>query len=156
MAIDAKEILAKLRRERREAIKARAEELIAEEVSLAELRKLLKQTQAGLARRMNVQQAQVPKIQRRSDILLSTMRHYIEAVGGSMRIIVSIPNHDDLCLNFGCNAARAKARIKAAARGSRTAAGITHASKAISKGQGGAGHEKVVEHSVARPRRAKV
>ena len=148
MAIDAKDILAKLPKERREAIKARAEELIAEEVSLAELRKLLKQTQAELAERMNIHQAQVSKIERRSDILLSTMRDYIEAAGGSMRIIVSIPDHDDLSLNFGRKAARAKA----AAKGRRTAAGTTHASKA--KGQGGAGHEEV-EHPAARPKRAR-
>lgn len=155
MAIDANDILAKLPRERREAIEARAKKLIAEEVGLAELRKILKKTQAQVAKRMKVQQAQVSKIERRSDILLSTMRDYIEAAGGSMRIIVSIPNHDDLRLNFGCKAARAKARIKAAAKGRRTAAGTTHASTITSKGQGGAGHEKV-EHSVTRPKRAKV
>jgi transcriptional regulator with XRE-family HTH domain len=101
MAIDANDILARLPEDERAAIEARAQELIAEEVGLAELRKLLDQTQAELAGRMEVGQAHISKIERRKDILLSTLREYVEAAGGSLEIVVRVPDRPALRLNFG-------------------------------------------------------
>jgi hypothetical protein len=116
MAIDAKDILAKLSKERREAIKARTEELIAEEMGLAQLRNLLKQSQAGLAKRMRVQQAEVSKIERRGDMYVSTLRRYIEAAGGSLELVVRIPNQKAVHIKFqpapGPKRAAARSRIK--------------------------------------------
>lgn len=101
MAIDANEFLARLPADERAAIEARAQELIAEEVGLAELRKLLGRTQAELAGRMDVGQAHVSKIERRGDILLSTLREYVEAAGGSLEIVVRVPDRPALRLHFG-------------------------------------------------------
>lgn len=101
MPVSLKDFLDEFPAAERAAIEARAQELIAEEVGLAELRKLLGRTQAELARRMNVGQADVSKIERRKDILLSTMREYVEAAGGSLEIVVRLPDRPALRLNFG-------------------------------------------------------
>lgn len=148
MAVNFKDFLADLPPERRGAIKAMSDQMMAEEVTLAELRKLLKKTQSGVARRMNVRQPQISRLERRPDILVSTLSDYVEAMGGSLRIVVSIPGHDDLRLHLGCKAARAKA---AAGKGRRMAA---HASKSATKGHGNAGHE-TAKPSGVRPRAKK-
>jgi hypothetical protein len=151
MAVNFKDFLADLPPERRGAIKAMSDQMMAEEVTLAELRKLLKKTQSGVARRMKVRQPQISRLERRPDILVSTLSDYVGAMGGSMRIVVSIPGHDDLRLHFGRKAARARA---ADAKGRRTAAGAARASKGVPKGHGNAGHEEVKPPGV-RPKRAK-
>lgn len=110
MAIDVKDILARLPKGRREAIEARAQELIAEEVGLAELRALVRKSQADLAARMGVQQAHVSKVERRNDLLVSTLREYVEAAGGSLEIVVRLPDRDALRLHFGSQAARPRPR----------------------------------------------
>ena len=68
MAIDLKDYLATLPETRRQAIEARAEELIAEELSLAELRRDLKQSQVDLAKKMGVKQGNVSEAR-------ATVRH---------------------------------------------------------------------------------
>lgn len=123
MAINAKEYLEKLPTGRREAIKARADELIAEELSLAELRDLLEHSQAGLAKKMRVQQAEVSKIERRRDIYVSTLRRYVEAACGPLEIVVRIPNQQPVRLRFGAAAGRATgAGASAKAQATATAA----------------------------------
>lgn len=103
MAIDLKDYLATLPEARRRAIRARAEELIAEEVSLAELRKDLERSQVELARKMGVRQADVSKIERRSDMHVSTLRRYVEAAGGSLEIIVRVPGKPLRRLTFSAH-----------------------------------------------------
>jgi transcriptional regulator with XRE-family HTH domain len=100
MAIDLKDYLATLPEARRQAIRARAEELIAEELSLAELRKDLEKSQVALAKKMGVRQADVSKIERRSDMHVSTLRKYVEAAGGSLEIIVRVPGKPPRRLTF--------------------------------------------------------
>jgi transcriptional regulator with XRE-family HTH domain len=101
MAIDFQDWLATLPEARRRAIEARADKLIAEERGLAELRKDLEQSQVELAEKMGVRQADISKIERRGDMLISTLRRYVEAVGGSLEIIVSIPGRPRRRLTFG-------------------------------------------------------
>jgi transcriptional regulator with XRE-family HTH domain len=103
MAIDLKDYLATLPEARREAIRARAKELIAEELSLAELRKDLEQSQVELAKKMGVRQADVSKIERRSDMHVSTLRRYVEAAGGSLEIIVRVPGKPLRRLTFNAH-----------------------------------------------------
>jgi transcriptional regulator with XRE-family HTH domain len=59
---------------------------------LRELREALDLTQADLARIMNVSQNSVSKLER-GDIdrtLVDTLRRYVEAIGGSLRIEVEV------------------------------------------------------------------
>lgn len=78
--------------ERREKVEKRAAELIAEEMTLQELRKARQQSQQSLAEKLHVKQSEVSKIEHRTDIYVSTLRGYVQAMGGSLDIIASFPN----------------------------------------------------------------
>jgi transcriptional regulator with XRE-family HTH domain len=86
------EKIADLPAARRAKIEARAAELVAEEMSLRELRKALGKTQAKLAADLGVGQDSVARYERRTDMLLSTLRGYIHKVGGSLELTARFPN----------------------------------------------------------------
>ena len=67
---------------RRKQVEERAEALIAEEMSLRDLRKARKQTQVRVARKLRINQENVSRLEQRSDLLLSTLSGYVEAMGG--------------------------------------------------------------------------
>jgi transcriptional regulator with XRE-family HTH domain len=81
-----------LPRARREKVERRAEELIAEEMGLQELRKAMQQSQQRLAEKLHVKQAEVSKIEHRTDMYVSTLRDFIQAMGGTLEITASFPN----------------------------------------------------------------
>lgn len=87
-----KEILARFSPESRARVDARAAELIATELSLAELRKAQKLTQQKLAKLLGIKQESVSSIETRADMLLSTLRGYVKAVGGDLTLKVSFPD----------------------------------------------------------------
>ncbi|NBX04161.1 MAG: XRE family transcriptional regulator [Alphaproteobacteria bacterium] len=91
MAKNINEYIKKLPKKRREKIAARAQELIAEESTLQELRKTLNCSQSKLAKKLRVNQAAVSKIERRPDMHVSTLRSFIEAMGGSLEILAQFP-----------------------------------------------------------------
>lgn len=66
-----------------------ADELRAE-MDLAELRQTLKLSQAELAKKLHVGQAAVAKFEQRADTYVSTLRDYIEAIGGELEITARI------------------------------------------------------------------
>src|SRR2546421_12941522 len=68
----------------------KAETLIAE-MPLNELRAARKMTQEKLAEELNVKQAAVSKLERRADMYVSTLREYIEAMGGELEITARFP-----------------------------------------------------------------
>ena len=77
---------------RRAYIKTRASELINEEMSLRELRKALALTQADIADRLGVGQDTISRYEQRTDMLLSTLQSYLQAVGGNLTILAEFPN----------------------------------------------------------------
>jgi transcriptional regulator with XRE-family HTH domain len=77
--------------DRRKKIAARTDELIREEMSLRELRKARNITQIKLAKELNVKQEQISRIEKRSDLLISTLRRQVEALGGELTILASFP-----------------------------------------------------------------
>ena len=85
------EIMAKLPEERRQAIKKRAAELIAEEAPLRQLREAQERSQQDVAQKLHIDQAGVSKLERRTDMYLSTLRRDIEAMGGQLEIIARFP-----------------------------------------------------------------
>jgi len=93
MARDVRDLIASLPIERQEAINREAERLIAEEMTLRELRRARAQSQAEVGKKLKVKQAEVSKIERRTDMYLSTLRSYIEAMGGELEIIARFPDH---------------------------------------------------------------
>ena len=70
---------------------ARSEALIAEYRTLQELRKAREMTQSRLAEILGVTQDNVSRIEKRSDVLLSTLRSYVEAMGGELDLVVTFP-----------------------------------------------------------------
>ena len=62
------------------------------EMGLAELREAMNLTQESLAEALHVKQASISKVERRSDMYISTLRKIIEAMGGELQIIANMPN----------------------------------------------------------------
>jgi predicted XRE-type DNA-binding protein len=62
------------------------------ELSLAELRRARAMTQAQLAEDLHVGQASIAKLERRTDMYLSTLRRFVEAMGGDLDIVVRFPD----------------------------------------------------------------
>jgi DNA-binding transcriptional regulator YiaG len=87
-----KERMKELKPARRKRVEARAAALIAEEMSLRDLRQALKLTQERIAEALDIGQDGVSRIEQRSDLLISTLRSYIEAMGGHLELIAEFPN----------------------------------------------------------------
>ena len=91
MAIPFDDIINKLPKWEQEMIAKRSADLLAEEATLQEMRKARRRSQAKVARKLHVNQAAVSKIERRTDMYVSTLRSYIEAMGGRLEIIAQFP-----------------------------------------------------------------
>jgi len=85
------EKLAQLPAARREKIERRAAELVSQELSLRDLRRALGRTQVKIADELEVGQDTVARYEQRSDMLLSTLRKYIQAAGGTLSLIAEFP-----------------------------------------------------------------
>ena len=85
-----RELYDKLPAERRAEVEARVAKDLAE-MPLQDLRRARELSQVRLAETMQIAQSEVSKIERRSDIYLSTLRSYIEAMGGELEIIARFP-----------------------------------------------------------------
>ncbi len=99
MAINAKDRFAKLPKARQEKILARADEMIAEEMSLTQLREACMRSQVQLAEKLGIQQAAVSRLERRTDMYLSTLRNLIASMGGTLRIVAQFPDRSPVCIN---------------------------------------------------------
>jgi transcriptional regulator with XRE-family HTH domain len=84
--------------DRRRKIAARTATLIAEQKSLQELRQAHKLTQKRMAHLLGVGQDSVSRLEQRSDLLLSTLRGYVEAMGGRLSLIAEFPNQEPVML----------------------------------------------------------
>ena len=91
MAVNLNDIIANLSPEQQNRIAERAKQLIAEEITLQNLRKSLNKTQIDLATLMGVQQFQVSKWERQSDLPVSKVRELVEALGGNLKLIAEFP-----------------------------------------------------------------
>ena len=85
MAIKTRDYIAKLPVHEQEAIKKEARKLMLEELSLSAIREARRHSQIELANKLGVQQPAVSKIERQTDLYLSTLSNYIKAVGGSVK-----------------------------------------------------------------------
>jgi transcriptional regulator with XRE-family HTH domain len=70
----------------------RAKELIAEELTLRDLRKAHSLTQVQLAESLGIGQEHVSRMEHQSDMLLSTLAGYVRAMGGSLRLVAEFPD----------------------------------------------------------------
>ena len=90
------EVVAALPAERRAHINARSKELKAEVAGLRALRQAAGKAQAEIALTLNIKQPSVSKIEKQADMYLSTLRTYVEAIGGQLELIVRFPSRAPL------------------------------------------------------------
>ena len=93
-----REKFARLPLEEQRRIKARAKEILAEEMSLRTLRQARQMTQASLAEQLGINQENVSRIEKRTDLLLSTLTKYVEGMGGKLRLIAEFPDSPPITL----------------------------------------------------------
>jgi len=101
MPVSHNDLMANLPPERRRRIETRAEEMIQEEMTLRDLRKAQDLTQARVAELLGVEQDSVSRMERRADMLLSTMSSYVEAMGGRLRLIAEFPDRQPYEVRLG-------------------------------------------------------
>lgn len=92
MSSNVDSVITRLPRKRRERVEARAAELIAEEMTLRDVREALALTQERMAELLGIGQDSVSRLERRSDLLLSTLGSYVKAMGGRMQLIAEFPD----------------------------------------------------------------
>lgn len=93
MAKKFSELRAKMSPEAQSRAAARAEAMLVN-MQLQELRKARHVTQVEVARGMSVEQAAVSKLERRDDMYVSTLREYVKALGGELKLVASFPDAD--------------------------------------------------------------
>lgn len=92
MAIPAEDVLKGLPEGERRAVAARAQELMAEYLTLQDLRKARALTQERMAALLGIKQENVSRLEKRSDLLLSTLSSYVAAMGGRLRLVAEFPD----------------------------------------------------------------
>jgi transcriptional regulator with XRE-family HTH domain len=108
-------MLARQTEESRRRIEEMAAELIAEELNLREVRRLRKLTQARLSKKLKIGQEGISRIEKRSDLYISTLRNYVEGVGGKLKLVVELPDRPPVLLS-GLGEDRGAGKAKKAAR----------------------------------------
>ncbi len=99
MPITLKDKMKELSAPQRKKVEARAAELIAEEMTLRELRHARKLTQVKMAKTLGVTQDSVSRLEKRSDLLLSTLRKTVEAMGGNLSLVAEFPDRAPVILS---------------------------------------------------------
>lgn len=99
MAKNVDEIIRKLSPAQRRKVETRAAQLIAEEMTLREMRHARKLTQVRIAKTLGVTQDSVSRLEKRSDLLLSTLRKTVEAMGGNLSLVAEFPDRAPVLLS---------------------------------------------------------
>ena len=100
------DIMAQLPQDERQAVNERGQQLLEEYMTLQQLRKAQALTQKSLAEKLNVNQENISRLEKRTDMMLSTLRDYVEAMGGELNITVTFPDHKTISLaNLSSNQA---------------------------------------------------
>ena len=95
MAKKLKDLLVKLPIQRQARIERRTQEL----ATLKELRTAAQQTQTDMALSLGVGQDAISRLEKRSDMLLSTLRLYIESLGGKLQLVAQFPGRPPVVLD---------------------------------------------------------
>jgi transcriptional regulator with XRE-family HTH domain len=99
MAVNVNDKIRKLRPAHRKTVEARSAELIAEEMTLHDLRRARKLTQVRMAKALGTTQDNVSRLEKRSDLLLSTLRKTIKAMGGNLWLVAEFPDRTPVLLS---------------------------------------------------------
>lgn len=92
MPKDIEEIMRDFPAERRAKIEKRAKELIDEHMTLQDLRKAQELTQERMGELLGIGQDSVSRLEKRTDLHLSTLSNYIVAMGGKLKLVAEFPD----------------------------------------------------------------
>jgi DNA-binding XRE family transcriptional regulator len=95
MAKKLDDVMAALPAKRRAKVELRTQEL----ASLKDLRQAVEQTQEDLAATLGVGQDTISRLEQRSDMLLSTLRRYVEGMGGKLELVAQFPNRPPVVID---------------------------------------------------------
>jgi DNA-binding XRE family transcriptional regulator len=95
MAKKLDDLIASLPKDRQERVQARVMEL----TTLKDLRLAAQQTQVQMAAALGVRQDTISRLEKRSDMLLSTMRLYVESMGGQLELVAKFPDRPPVVIN---------------------------------------------------------
>ena len=98
MTVPFDEIVAQLSIEEQAAIEQLTQELMAEYMTLQDLRKARQLTQEQIAKSLGIRQDSISKLEKRTDLLLSTLRGYVEAMGGKLELRAEFPDRPAVIL----------------------------------------------------------
>lgn len=93
------DLRAKMSPEAQARVEAKAQELLAE-MPLNELRQARGLSQKMLAELLHVQQPSIAKMEKRTDMYITTLRSHIEAMGGQLEVIARFPDGSVKISNF--------------------------------------------------------
>ncbi len=99
MAVNIDDKIKKLNPDQRKKVEARAADLMAEEMTLRELRHTRKLTQVRIAKKLGITQDSVSRLEKRSNLLLSTLRKTVEAMGGTLSLVAEFPDRAPVVLS---------------------------------------------------------
>lgn len=119
------DVIAALPKARQDRIADRYRALKDEVESLQALRKAAGKAQGEIASTLKISQPSVSKIEKQTDMYLSTLRGYVEAVGGDLELVVRFPKQQPLHL-------QGLGEVLGAA-GKRAAQGRSHAKRAVAR-----------------------
>lgn len=113
-----RDLIAKLSPKEQQEIYEGAEQLRREELTLQELRRARKLTQVKLAKKLKIPQNSVSQIEQRADLLLSTLRRTVAAMGGKLTLLAEFPDRAPVRLaglsDIGEDKVRSRKKKKAA------------------------------------------
>jgi hypothetical protein len=92
------EVMAALPASRRQTIEAGVAATVREIEGLKALRQLTRHSQEQIAQSLGVKQPSVLKIERQTDLYLSTLRRFVEAAGGKLELRVELPGSEPILL----------------------------------------------------------
>ncbi len=91
-AVPESDVTAAFSPERKARIATRAAALVAEEFALRDIRKARQITQEQVAEKLGGKQVYISRLEKRADVKISTLRDYIQALGGDLQLLVTFPN----------------------------------------------------------------
>lgn len=99
MTTTLKNKLTKLSAKRKNKVTKRATDLITQELTLRDLRKALEFTQIDMSKKLHMNQEAISRLERRTDLLLSTLVSYVKALGGELTLTAKFPNRPAIKLS---------------------------------------------------------
>ena len=99
MAKKFSELTAKMGPERRDRIEKEVKKALVE-MPLQELRNARGLSQQMLAETLHIQQPAIAKLEKRTDMYISTLRSHINAMGGELEVVARFPDGDVKISNF--------------------------------------------------------